>query len=56
MAYPTAEYMRTLLPVAGKGITDPMIRAAIEVAIARVVSVTDDPAGDEPLGVGEVPS
>ena len=51
MAYPTVEYVRELLPVGGQGIPDATIEAALQVAIAQVVAVTDDPAGDEPLGV-----
>ena len=51
MAYPTVDYMRNLLPSRGQGITDPMIESALTVAIAQVVSVTDDPEGLEPLGV-----
>ena len=51
VAYPTVEYMRTLPPVFGKGITDPMIESALWVAIAQVVAVTDGPEGHETSGV-----
>jgi len=50
MAYPNVSYMRRLLPREGEGITDTMIQAAIDAAIAEVYVTTLDALGVEPLG------
>jgi hypothetical protein len=51
VAYPTVDYMRTLLPHEGEGFSDALIEQELRTAIERVVVVTSDPFGHEPLGV-----